>query len=144
MKLYRLCFIAILLNGSPAHAWEDQPSARNAYHLKQSLTSTDLEVKKAATSIAKGNSLIVRSLAPLLSKPRGDLQTAGIDLSQIASTRSIDPSTIHAVLAIATLLEEDPSQLKKVQELIEELKNTTQSKENCAIAKEAVKLHKSG
>ena len=143
MKLYRLCFIAILLNGSLIQAWENQPPAHNTHRLKQSLASTDPGVKSAAKSLKDCDQRIVKSLAPLLNKPRGELQTAGLDLAQIASTRSIDPSTTHAVLAIATLLqEENPPHLEKVQELIEELKNTEQSAENCAIGREADALHR--
>ena len=142
MKLYRICFIAILLNGSLTQAWENQPPAHNTHRLKQSLASTDPGVKSAAKSLKDCDQRIVKSLAPLLNKPRGELQTAGLDLAQIASTRSIDPSTTHAILAIATLLEEDPSQLEKVLELIEELKNTEQSAENCAIGREADALHR--
>ena len=143
MKTYRLCFIAILLQGSSAHAWENQPSARNTYHLKQSLTSTNPEVKKAAQGLKDCDQRIVKNLAPLLNEPRGDLQEAGLDLAHIASTRSIDPSTTHAVLALAELLQDaDSSHLGKAQKLIEELKNTEKSAENCAIAREAEKIAK--
>ena len=34
MKLYRLCFIAILLNGSTTHAWETQRQPHNTHYLK--------------------------------------------------------------------------------------------------------------
>ncbi len=143
MKLYRICFIAILLNGSSAQAWETNPPPHNAYRLKPLLMSTDPGVKSAAKDLKNCDQRIVRNIAPLLSQPRGDLQTAGLDLAQIASTRSIDPSTTHAVLSLSTLLQEENSpHLEKVQALIEKLKSTEQSAENCAIGREADELYR--
>jgi hypothetical protein len=144
MKLYRVCFIAFLLNGSSAHAWEIQRQSHNAHYLNPLLKSSDPGIKTAAKSLLDCDPRVVKSLTPLLNQPRGDMQTAGIDLAHIASTRSIDPSTTHAVLAIATLLQEDPSYVEKAQSLLEELKNTEQSEENCAIGREASALHRRG
>jgi hypothetical protein len=142
-KTYRLCFIAILLQGSSAHGWETNQPAHNAYHLKESLKSTDPKIKKVAKSLLNCDPRVVRNIAPLLSKPKGDLQTAGLDLAHIATTKSIDATTTHAVLALAELLQDtNSSKLEKAQELIEELKNTEKSSENSAIAQEASAIHR--
>ncbi len=143
MQIYRICFIAILLNGSSVHAWENERPLHNTHYLNPLLKSTDPGVKPAAKSLLDCNARIIKALAPLLSKPRGELQTAGIELAKIASTKSIDPSTTHAVLSIAALLEEeDPSQHAKALELLEELKNTETSAENCALGRKAEVFHR--
>ena len=137
MKLYRLCFIAILLNGSTTHAWETQRQPHNTHYLNPLLKSPEKAIRTIAKDLLDCDPRVVKNLAPLLSKPRGQLQTAGLDLAHIATTRSIDASTTHAVLSLATLLKEDPSQLKKALTLLEELKDTETSEENCAIGREA-------
>lgn len=142
IHLCRLFFSLLLLHGTMTHAWETQRPLHNTHYLNPLLTNENPEVKKVAKDLLDSDPRVVKNLAPLLNKPRGELQDAGIDLAHIATTRAIDPSTTHAVLSLATLLqEENCPHLEEAQELLERLKNTKESAENCQIGREATALH---